>query len=839
MFHQLCDGYNHTFQLQSVYMSQPLRHIINSFVIVIATIALAAQCGCGSDETQSISGYGWIHLRTRVENIRDAQPTGPLSLTIATADGSFSGFWNNADSLSIYETFQVGPYIATATSGTPGAEGYGCQCYQGSVEYNVIDGESVPVELSCTLTQALARVNTATLTDQYAIDGVALHTSGHGYNEVAIDSRSPLLITPGSTTCLIRLVRNDGASMTLAMPNQIKTEAATPVQIDITGHDEKIEVKASGSSQEFTLSHEIWEGSAPIITTQGFESGVPISLIEGYPSVKPIVMDIVSSAPLQKVTLTLKGKYLADQDVPGYCDLLDLPEHLVNMGLTSTLNSDGSLSVDFTRLIESLNVEFNDLMEFSVQAVDAVGRASDIAKLVFTILSVDVEALSVTPAVLGDNYATVTFALSVDQVEEDDFTAYVDENGTLLPIDVDLLHIDSDKKIATAGFMVPEGLNPVQMVIKYMDLPKLKFNVPRQVPDFNADIDAFAHSAIVSISAVDRSKAEAICKYANVYANGQRTTILQRDIDNSRLKVIGLEPSCGYDIVVEVLPDQFAAVAKTLTEADAGVPMGDFEDFEFTYDFKKIPSGGPYSSAAFPIYNNQNFTDFSGTWVTKYWASVNDKTLCKQAKMHNTWYMQPSAWLDFDDYASGFKSMHLVSVGWSLDGHEIPPYMQSADSYIGYNANSPEPDHVSAGKLFLGKYAFDAATCSEVYYQGIEFNSRPSSLNGFYKYLPDARQDTDLGLVVVELLNDKGDETHVIAHSEMKLDASPDFVSFNLPITYTIPNLKATRLKIMFASSDAAGSIEKEDTEVPVSPDVEHARFVGSELWIDNLSFTY
>jgi hypothetical protein len=64
-------------------------------------------------------------------------------------------------------------------------------------------------------------------------------------------------------------------------------------------------------------------------------------------------------------------------------------------------------------------------------------------------------------------------------------------------------------------------------------------------------------------------------------------------------------------------------------------------------------------------------------------------------------------------------------------------------------------------------------------------------------------------------------------------------MAFNVPLTYGYYNLKATRLKIMFASTTQTGTQEFEDANVPLSSHPESGVMSGSSLWIDNLSFTY
>lgn len=234
----------------------------------------------------------------------------------------------------------------------------------------------------------------------------------------------------------------------------------------------------------------------------------------------------------------------------------------------------------------------------------------------------------------------------------------------------------------------------------------------------------------------------------------------------------------------------------------------------------------------------QNYKSIDVKWPQKHWAGTNDKTFCKAAKRQNTWYMYPSAMLDFSMSASGSKSMQMQSVGWSLHGPEIQPYTQDGASQLSYNANVPQVEHRSAGKTFLGSYKFNPSTLSEVYDQGVPFSSRPRSLNGFFQYVSDISV-TDYGLVVVELINDAGPEPVSVATASMRFPSSPGFTSFNLPLNYHTIGVKATRLRIMFASSYRLGSIDEEDEAVPTTAHAAQGMYLGSVLRVDNLSFSY
>lgn len=227
-------------------------------------------------------------------------------------------------------------------------------------------------------------------------------------------------------------------------------------------------------------------------------------------------------------------------------------------------------------------------------------------------------------------------------------------------------------------------------------------------------------------------------------------------------------------------------------------------------------------------------------WPKKHWANTNEKTFCRNAAQHNTWYMQPSAATDYEYFISGSKSIRISSVGWSLNGLPIEPFVQSMGNFLPYNPNCPVKDNVSAGYLFLGDYSFDAKTSTEVFNEGLNFGSRPSSLNGYFKFAADVNNPWDKGMVKAEVINvDASGKETVLASSSMEFSNAPDFRSFNLPFDYKVFFLPATKIKVRFCSSSLAVGGALSDALVPVSVDLKNSRFIGSQLWIDNLSLSY
>ena len=191
------------------------------------------------------------------------------------------------------------------------------------------------------------------------------------------------------------------------------------------------------------------------------------------------------------------------------------------------------------------------------------------------------------------------------------------------------------------------------------------------------------------------------------------------------------------------------------------------------------------------------------------------------------------------DAVSGSKAIKLSSVAWDPKGEAIPDYAQTPGEYVPYNKNIPNISYRAAGKLFLGEYNYNATNNSEVYTEGISFNSRPTALNGYYKYTPGINQLHDKGIVIISIINRTNNSETEIAHGEFLFSGNSDYTAFNVPLSYKSFGIKATHLKIMLASTSNIGSIQDETMKIITTDNVSTASSIGSSLWIDNLTFSY
>ncbi|MDE6651190.1 MAG: hypothetical protein K2K08_02165, partial [Paramuribaculum sp.] len=248
-------------------------------------------------------------------------------------------------------------------------------------------------------------------------------------------------------------------------------------------------------------------------------------------------------------------------------------------------------------------------------------------------------------------------------------------------------------------------------------------------------------------------------------------------------------------------------------------------------------SGGRYSQTIVEIFNMQNHADFRFR-VPEVWANVNAKTYNLNSKKLNTWYVIPCVRTveQEEAYAGSSFAVRIDNVAFDPDGEEIPDYLQESQPNVKYSRNIPNIKYKAVGKIFLGSYKWDSKTLSEVYNEGIAFSSRPSALNGFYRFVPVVPGSNQQGYVRVEVLSE---DNTVISKGEGYLTPAMGYTAFTVPLVYESFGTKAARIKVMVAASPEVGSVAHETEAIVTVGDPKTSTSIGSSLWIDELAFSY
>lgn len=812
------------------------------FASVILASCVVSACEEESNNAETI-GLGWIDFSINLTDNVLAPQNGSFALSLQEIDTEYSRVWSDISNFPNYDNFYVGAYKAQAYSGDVDAEGYGCQAYYGEAEFQVLESQTTRVAINCKLAQTMADVNITDESADYKVSKVTFHTMGWGYVDAQTDQDTPALLHPGSTRVWVALENITGKIATIDPSVPIATEAGHLNQCYVNISNENILTVEWGDRKfDLELSEDYFNSEAPTIDCVGFTPEVPVKLVEGYPSTETIAMDIHAPAGLASVMVSVQSDNNTLFNFPYEFNMLEDAAKLEEYGWVVERHGDCDATIDYSKMLEQLSIDYNSTIRFNAVACDRLGRLSPITSLKVELESVDILNINCTKAVIGENIATINLQMTTDVVQASDFTLYTIDTATgEIDQEVTVIKstIDEDSNTVSLIFAVENGIAPVAIKIYYLNKPRHDVMIYRAVPEYSLSLDAYSTYILAQIGIESTEALREITKYVHFYDGETQYAVTERDTERGIVKIDGLSPNSLYKLTAVVVSDEFAPVAQTRTEAAALLPGGDFEDVKFNFSYDNLPQGGAYSSTAFPIYNMQNTQSVYVNMPEKYWCGVNEKTFNKAAKNHNTWYMQASAEIDNSISVSGSKSVHISSVGWSLDGAEILPYTQSEDGYLPYNANVPDKDHVSAGRFFLGEYQFNPNTLEETYSEGIKFTSRPSSLNGFVRYLPDAQNDYDQGVLIVQVVNDDLLTPVVIAEAKMNIKPCSDFIAFNLPLEYEIFGVKASRLLVIFCSSSQYGDIDYEDQNVPVTADVANSRYIGSQMWIDNLSLSY
>ncbi len=836
------------------------RSAINLCRLITATIILVASACSGSYNGTRL-GAGMIAPVLTVDPdvaadqaadivISPVPSVDELSLTIST-DG-YSHTWERFDEYDPAEPLLPGNYTVRAFYGTELDEGFECPAFAGEAAAEVTDGATATPEIVCTLINTMLRVEFApSFTEYFSDAAVTFRSAGGGFVTYRPGETRQAYLRAGDIDISISLTLPDGQTADFiattirgAAAGRCYTATMSMDQTDgvptvILSFDERI----STDDLRIALTPDFLAATPPTAECTGFINGTPLHIDEGLLPDQPLTVK-ASGIAGGRLELTVNSPTLLQAGWQRETDLLSAPETLLSlmrsMGLKLNING-GIAEVDFTDVLPNLREENgDDRTSFSMRAISRAGKVSEPAILTIDLGTVDIELIAVTPVTVGIDEASLTVRCPNSEATDNLAVQIQQSDGSWSDVNltaVEPLEIEGDYALR---FRVPEGTDNIRIRLLYCGSVKAETTIGRRPPHFAILADAFALRAVIRITDADPELLPVITRLCEIYAGSDRMLQLDRDEQEGIITVTGLDAATSYTLRGTVMQqptdDQFTEPVQITTEAAAELPNGDFEEITKGIEYDRMPSGGRYSPDIVEIFNRQNFTDFN-TQEPKGWANVNTKTFCTAATRHNTWYMAPSAQTTTDVY-SGAYAVRIDDVAWDTDGPAIPDYVQPAPPYVDYSRNIPQIAHKAVGKLFLGSYSFSADGLAETYTEGIPFNSRPTALNGFYKYLP-ASPAPARGTAIIEVIGIVDGAETVIASGKTSLGTATSYTAFSIPLTYSRFGVKATRIKVMLAASANIGDIGYETANTVTVDDPATATSRGASLWLDALSLSY
>ena len=583
------------------------------------------------------------------------------------------------------------------------------------------------------------------------------------------------------------------------------------------------------------VSGDILVTPAPVLTAYGFTSGTPLEILEGDAAEGTLKVNILAQGEVASVKLNISSPTPALSSLQGDVNLLAASEEqktaLQTLGVTTKgiWSGVGKVAeIDFTAMLPKLTVaNGNSTHTFTITVVDKLNRTCDpvvlkieAPKPVLVISNQRELAYRQTTAEFDFTYNGKDIQNKVkfqatnagDDWEDCTYSSVVDNGGGSYHVVINIPLRSSDSKVRAI----------------YNKTTSAEYTFKRKIELAAADYDVWATKATVSMSpAAMRSQVTAI--YLN---DEQKGTTFN---DYSQFTFTGLTPVTQYTAKA-VLNNGTEATVTFTTEAAAPVPNGDFEELKSdAISVTKMLMGGQYKVSP------KTYTPWCSFTVSEpaKWTTINNKTCNTNAATKNTWFVIPSTYstnitatahcpgaaitgvqnatprvyanltAQHDNYA-----VVVRNVAWDNNGTN-PATSGGAFNTTYYCENKPTIANRSAGQLSLDT----------------DFASRPTTLNGYYKYERDSQDGTENAVVTVTVLNGSTE----IGKGTKELGAAAGFTEFAVPVTYSVTNKKATALKIMITSSNRAeGSIKTTDYLGTLE-----AWSYGAILTVDNLTFSY
>ncbi len=828
------------------------------FRLLAITACALAVCSCTEDNTDFTTSTGTLEATVCVDSSISSpaantivelgfEAPAPESLTVSLTDasGQYSASWASIAEMPDPLSLQTGTYTLSALSPDI-TEGFDSPIYYGSHELTVTDGavlnETVTAKVASTIISASYSIDNASVVSV----ALTLHSSNAGeFIEYPMSETRPLFLYPGDITILATVKMADGRSVTLNPGTLSNAAAATHYIINVRVDSDVPTLHLSFNPEvresiDITLDDALLNGTPPVVTPVGFTPGTPMVMVEGGDPSTEIGFEVQGSDILS-IVLSAASPSLLSQGLDTEVDVMT-PEGLAMAEEFGTVITGNRINISGT--LSRIAYSYGQAeSSFTIVARDAAGRVNEPVTLQLVTTDAELTVLSCDPAMTGINYATATIRTDATDLDANLRIDVVDNNGRWSQTTITRI-LRQDDNTWRVTFALPDGTTSVLARVYYCGRLKATLTVTRYAPQFGISVDAFASAARIRIDMADEKSSlrGLITAKADIYSGTTRVTVMSRDTVNGYIDVVGLTPSSTYKLRATMFRNptsdaDYTEAVRITTESAAQLKNPDFEEIKDCIEYKDLLSGGRYSQTIVDIYNQQNRTSYDVD-VPKDWAHINSKTFCTKARRHNTWYMQPSVMTSKDAQQGGF-SIELVNVAWDIDGPAIPDYTQQGTPYLRYNPNIPEIAHRAAGRAWLGSYSFDAATGEETIKEGISFGSRPTSLNGYYKYLPGPVANTERGMVQVKVWGEVDGVETLIAESHVQLGINPDFSSFSVPLTYDLFGVKATKICVILSASEHIGTIAYETANVQTTPVASTATSTGNRLLVDNLSFAY
>lgn len=799
---------------------------------------------------------------TQCPIVPDANAFG---IKLTKSDNTYSKTWSSLEGFNKESEFPIGDYTIEAAYGDVTEQGFERPCFKGTNTLHVSPGTTTPVNVTATLANAMVTMRyTDAFLANYSTYSAAIETPSH--SEPVLfpqgETRSAFIDPTGEgyTELVLTLTNDQGQTVNLRPAKFVAQPRRNYViTVNVTGNVSKGDaVLEIGFEEEVTketitisLGDELFTSPAPEVRAVNFTVGSPVDLMEYDELAVSPQFDLYAFGGFREVNLKVantNGTY-----VPAFGSNVNL----VNADATTQAQlADAGVKVSglFRNPDKMAVVNVKDFLgnlpagEYSVkvEVVDALGRLStetvenpveltaNVAKTEYSIVSAgNIDYLANEAQVVVNTNSQQLKNRIKFRVNNAEATIKSVTEGGAAPAPKRTRTRADLPYTYTYTLDVPQATTAAVAIESAYGKLKATANVTVNGPAYEVVPDAFARFAVFGIETENAEMKEYLTKNLSVYNGSAAVTPgnITRDVQNGFITVKGLSAGRAYEGYSLKLNDVFEKpVPSFTTEAETDVPNGNFSENGDHIYFNNINTGG-----AFGTIITYQWTTTIDRYAPAGWATLNAKTAYSGSNPMNTWFVEPSTYLD--------NGVCVVrTVGYHHNG-TLPAKDTGNGGFKTYSGNAPGNLNISEGVLFLGSYSFDGTEHRE---NGVPFSSRPMSMTFDYKYSPLSGHQAQADLIVLDNNN------NVIASQTAYLSASPDMQTRTIKIANYPFGKKASKLYVRFRSmrddtepalnipSGSALSISGYNGATNNIPTNEYKAFaVGSVLTLDNVKLGY
>ena len=834
------------------------------FISILGSLALLVSCSQESDSPKYGKGGFNLSLAADCELVevmrsesseKNVVPdVSDFAITLCNEDNSFSKSWSTIDNMPGDEVYDVGNYTISAVYGDINQEGFDLPYYHGETNFTIRDKETTPVNVVCTQGNVKITLQYSEAFVGYFSDYTTTIRTAQGNKIESVKGESrDIYVAPGDITMQLKLTKPNGTTATFE-PAKIKEATAREHYVVSFDVSESVGVAImtvvfdnNTAVEPITIdvSDEAMVAPAPYINLEGVKSGETIMIQEcNMPTGGLLGASLIARGTLAGCSLSVQSAYLQSCGFPAEVELTELTEQqaslLESMGLEIRgfdENRDKMAYVNFTNLVSKLQIyEGANSHTFSLTARDNNGKVSETATFTISNTPLSFELGNIDDVMLGSKEINIPVTFDGSDISRAQVLRHV--NNSVEQLSYTVKENNNGKYVLCANVDVENKAQNIQISYagsKKSEVQRVDVIVPEYTMSYK-EYDIWSSRATISISAKESKNQELIDKYIKLYANnGSQWEEYDIEKTSRGYNIVNLTPGTTYNFNTSCLDDmsdlQQSAGLSITTEAELELPNADFESWTQWYS-KEINKGGRYGKLAGWRQETQTLSSSNPDG----WATVNTKTVPTSPATENTWYMTPSTLSAAG--VSGNAAL-LRNVAWDNNGSTPPEGSWGSLSQSLSSLNAPSIANRSAGKLFLGSYSYNHSTGAETYNEGISFASRPTKLTGYYKYIAKGGDANATAKVVVEHRTTDG-KVITLASRTVNLRPVAGYTHFDVALSYTNMQYKATHLRVMFASSSkASNSQATENSSISTVDDKSQAVSTGSELYIDKLSLTY